>query len=119
MLTPSTKISTLSKSSSYAPVHCLDFLTLHELVITKVRFTIDGLSFTNEDYRKAKNILLAKYGRSSEVANTHIQNIMSLFQISIANPHKIHEFSENLQSSVQTLDATGKIKKDERFSRVT
>ena len=43
-----------------------------------VGIIIDGLPFTSEGYTKAKNILISKYGKSSKVANVHIQNKMSL-----------------------------------------
>ena len=72
------------------------FSYLKELVIPKVRLLIDSLPFTSEGYTKAKNILLTKYGKPSEVANAHVQNIMSLPQINNTNPQKIHDFSEKL-----------------------
>ena len=72
------------------------FSYLKELVIPKVRLLIDSLPFTSEGYTRAKNILLTKYGKPSEVANAHVQNIMSLPQINNANPQKIHDFSEKL-----------------------
>ena len=95
------------------------FSYLKELVIPKVRLLIDSLPFTSEGYTRAKNILITKYGKPSEVANAHVQNIMSLPQINNANPFKIHEFSEKLQSSVQALDTMGKIKEMNGYVRVT
>ena len=68
---------------------------------------------------RAKNILLTKYGKPSEVANTHVQNIMSLPQINNANPQKIHDFSEKKLCSVQALDTMGKIKEMNGYVRVT
>ena len=58
-----------------------------------------------------KNILISKYGKSSEVANAHIQNIMSLAYINSVNLHKIHEFTEKLLGSAQALETMGKRKK--------
>ena len=95
------------------------FSYLKELVIPKVRLLIDSLPFTSEGYTKAKNILLTKYGKPSEVANAHVQNIMSLPQINNANPQKIHDFSEKLLCSVQALDTMGKIKEMNGYVRVT
>ena len=46
----------------------------------KVRVLVDGLPFTTEGYDRAKNILKSKYGKDSEVANGHIQILISLFQ---------------------------------------
>ena len=51
-----------------------NFFSLKESVIPKVRVLIDSLSFTSEDYTRAKNIPLTKYGKPSEVANAHVQN---------------------------------------------
>ena len=61
---------------------------------------------------------MTKYGKPSEVANAHFQNIMSP-QINNANPQKIHEFSETLLCSVQALDTMGKIKEMNGYVRVT
>ena len=49
------------------------FSYLKELVIPKVCLLIDSLPFMSEGYTKAKNILMAKYGKPSEVANAHVQ----------------------------------------------
>ena len=84
------------------------FSYLKELLIPKARLLIDSLPFTSECYTRAKNILTTKYGKPVEVANAHVQNIMSLPQINNASPQKIHEFSEKLLCSVQELDTMGK-----------
>ena len=75
---------------------------IKELVIRKVRLLIDGLPLKSEGYTIAKNILMTKYGKPSEVT-------MSLPQINNAGPQKFHEFSEKLLWSVQALDTMGKI----------
>ena len=80
---------------------------------------IDSLLFTSEGYTRAKNILMAKYGKPSEVANAHVQSIMSLAQINNANPQKIYELSEKLLCSVQALDTMGKIKEMNGYVIVT
>ena len=46
--------------------------------LAEIEIIIDGLPFTSEGYTKAKNIFISKYGKSSKVANVHIQNKMSL-----------------------------------------
>ena len=97
----------------------LKFSYLKQLVIPKIRFLIDSLPFTSEAYTRPKNTLMAKYGKPSEVANAHVQNIMSFPQINNANPQKIHEFSEKLLCSVQALDIMRKIKEMNRYVRVT
>ena len=53
---------------------------------------------------------MKKYGKPSEVANAHVQNMMSLPHINNSNPCKIHEFSEKLLSRVQALETMGKLK---------
>ena len=62
---------------------------------------------------------MTKYGKPSEVANAHVQNIMSLPQINNANPQKVYHFSEKLLCSVQALDIMGKIKEMKGYVRVT
>ena len=95
------------------------FPYLNEFVILKVRFLTDSLPFTSESYTRAKNILITKYGKPSEVANARVQNIMSLPKINHANPQKIHEFSEKLLCRVQALDTIGKIREMNGCVRVT
>ena len=85
----------------------------------KVGLLIDSLSFTSEGYTRVTNILLAKYGKPNEVANAHVQNIMSLPQIDNQNPEKVHDFSGKLLCSVQALDTMGKIKEMNGYVRVT
>ena len=79
------------------------------MVIPKVRLLIHSLPFTSEGYTRAKNVLLTKYGKPSEVA----------IPKSSANPQKIHDFSEKLLCSVQALDTMGKIKEMNGYVRVT
>ena len=92
---------------------------LKELVIPNVRLLINSLPFTSEGCTRAKNILLTKYGKPKEVANAHVQNIVSLPQINNANSQKIHDFLEKLLCSVQALDTMGKIKEMNGCVRVT
>jgi hypothetical protein len=61
------------------------FAYLKELLEESIRADIDGLPFTEEGYSKAKDILEAKYGQTSEVVNAYVQNIMSLPVISGVN----------------------------------
>ena len=48
------------------------FSYLKGLIIPKVHLLIDSLPFMSEGYTRAKNILLTKYGKPSEVANAHV-----------------------------------------------
>ena len=61
---------------------------LEELLTCKARVIIDGLPFSSDAYTIAKNILISNYGNSSEIANTDIQNIMSLTHINKINFYK-------------------------------
>jgi hypothetical protein len=85
------------------------FSYLKELLEESIRADIDGLPFTEEGYSKAKEILEAEYGQTSEVVNAYVQNIMSLPVISGANPKKIGEFYKELRYNVQSLETMGKL----------
>ena len=65
-----------------------------------------------------KNILISKYGKSSEVAKAHIQNIISLPHINRVNLYKIHEFTEKLLGNVQVLKTMGKLKEINGYVRL-
>ena len=77
---------------------------LKEMVIPKVRLLIDGLPWSTEGYERAKNILSSKFGKPSEFANAHIQNILSLPVTAGTNPVLIDEFYEKLVTSVQAME---------------
>ena len=81
--------------------------------------SIDGLPFTSEGYERAKNILKTNYGKPSEVANAHTQQIISLPTMQGSQPSKIHEFYENLVTNTQALETMGKIKDINGYVRVT
>ena len=104
-------------SSNISPVS--KFSYLKELVITPVCANIDALPLTSEGYERAKQILKAKYGKPSEVVNAFIQNIMSLPHIRGTNPSKIHDFYGKLASSVQALEALGKLKTVSGYAGLT
>ena len=70
------------------------FSYLKELLVPSVRASVDGLPFTTEEYERAKHILKTKYGKSSEVANAHMQCIIGLSTIHGVDSAKIHEFHE-------------------------
>ena len=92
---------------------------LKEMVIPKVRLLIDGLTWNTEGYERAKKILSSKFGKPSELANAHIQNILSLPVIAGTNPVRINEFYEKLMTSVQSLDTMGKLKEINGHVRTT
>ena len=94
--------------STLAPVS--KFSHLKEYLQPKVRLLIDGLPFTAEGYNRAKSILKARYGKPSEVANAHIESIMTLPSITSSNTRKIHDFYEKLITNINALDTMGKLK---------
>ena len=95
------------------------FSYLKEAVVVKVRSTIDGLPLTTEGYERAKQILKTRYGKPSEVANAHIQNIISLPIVHGTHPGKILDFFEKLVTSIQTLETMGKLKVMDGYARTT
>ena len=96
------------------------FSYLKELVISTVRVAIDGLTLTVEGYERAKQILKAKYGKSSEVVNSYVQSIMSLPQIRGSHVvTKVHDFYAKLGPSVQALESLGKLKDIQGYARPT
>ena len=95
------------------------FSYLKELVIPKVRASINGLPFTTEGYNRAKNILHTKFGETSEVSNTNIQCIMTLPSMSNTNEVIIHDFYERLLTNVNALDILGKLNEINGYVRLT
>ena len=85
------------------------FAYLKELVLPKVRADIDGLPFTTEGYERAKNILKSKYGKTSEIINAYVNNIMSLPTIPSENPNKSMNFTKKRLCNVQSLETLGKL----------
>ena len=72
------------------------FAYLKELLDPKVQTEIDGLPFTTEGYERTKNILVSEYGKTSEIVNAYVQNIMNLPVITGTQPANIHEFYKEL-----------------------
>ena len=60
------------------------FLYLKELLVPKARVLIDGLPFAIEGYERAKVIFKLKFGKPSEVANAHIEILLSLLVVSLS-----------------------------------
>ena len=92
---------------------------LKELVDPKIRTEIDGLPFSSEGYERAKNILIRKYGQTSEVVNAYVENIMSLPTIGGTQPARIHDFYEKLLFNVQSLETMGKLREVNGYVRMT
>ena len=80
-----------------------NFSYLKELLNPRVRALIDGLLFNTEGYERAKNILVIKFDKQSELVNAHIQSVMNLPNIQNYQLETIHEFYEKLTSHIQAL----------------
>ena len=95
------------------------FSYLTELVDLKVQNLIDGLPFTAEGYKKAKDLLRRHYGKTSEVVGTYVQNILELPTVRERDVKKIHEFYEILLfnvESLQTMESLNKLDAAVRFT---
>ena len=77
------------------------FSYLKELRAPKAKVLINGLPFNTEGYERANVILASAYGKPTEVANAHVQQIVGLPSITNYNVPKIHEFYEKLLINVQ------------------
>ena len=85
------------------------FAYLKEMLEPNIRNEVDGLPFSSEGYERAKTILNSEYGRTSEIVNAYIQNIMNLPVITGSQPAKVHEFYKTLLFNVQSLETLGKL----------
>ena len=85
------------------------FSYLRELLVFKVKRTIEALPFTSEGYNRAKSILNERFGKESEIVKAYVKEILDLPLISSANPRRINEFSEKLTYCVQALQTLNKL----------
>ena len=69
-----------------------------------------GLPFNTEGYERAKNILKSEYGKTSEIINAYINNIMGLPTKPSENPKEVDEFYKKLLYNVQSLETLGKLR---------
>ena len=95
------------------------FSYLKELVDLKVRNLIDGLPFTPEGYKKAKDLLARRYGKTSEVVGTYVRNILELPTVRERDVKRIHEFYEKLLFNVESLQTLQSINKLDAAVRFT
>ena len=95
------------------------FAYLKDLLEPKIRASIDGLPFSSEGYGRAKSILKNKYGRTSEIVNAYVQNIMALPSVSGSNPVKIHQFYDKLLFNVQALETLGRLQDVNGYVRMS
>ena len=102
-----------------AEIYAADIPADFQLDVPKVRISIQGLPFTTEGYERARNILKTRYGKSSEIVNSYIQNIMSLPNVPGCQPSRIHNFNETLMYNVQSLETMGKLSEVNGYVRAT
>ena len=96
------------ESTNLAPV--TKFAYSKELLQPQVRADIDGLPFSTKGYERAKNILQSEYGKTSEIVNAYVNNIMVLPTIMGENPREVEEFYKCLLYNVQSLETLGKLR---------
>ena len=92
---------------------------LKELLVQKHVHTLMVFSSPPCKYVCYKTILKTKYGKTSEVANAHMQSIVSLPVVKGTQPKKIHEFFESLVTNTQALETMGKLSQVHGFVRPT
>ncbi|KAK3725254.1 hypothetical protein QZH41_001286 [Actinostola sp. cb2023] len=95
------------------------FSYLKELLEPKIRGLVDGLPFNSEGYERAKNILKTRFGKTSEIINAYVTELMSLPVIHGSNAGKIYEFYEKLLANVQALETLGKLGDAKGYVRMT
>lgn len=72
------------------------FSYLKELVEPKVKIDIDGLPLTSKGYERAKSILTSEYGKTSEIVNAYVQNMLGLPVVIIAHSREVNQFYKTL-----------------------
>ena len=87
------------------------FAYLKELVELKVTPDIDGLSLNSEGYERAKNILKGEYGKTSEIINAYVHNILELPIVTSPDPKRGNAFYKTLLHKVQSLETLGKLER--------
>ena len=93
------------------------FAYLKELVEPKIRTDIDGLPLTTEGYSRAKAILSGEYGKTSEIVNAYVQNILELPVVKDTNPNEVDKFYKILLYNVQSLETLGKLERVNGMTR--
>ena len=77
----------------------------------KARVDIDGLPLNTEGYEKAKNIIKDEYGKTSEVVNAYVNNIIQLPTVTSADQNKVNSFYKTLLFNVRSLETFGQIER--------
>ena len=93
------------------------FAYLKELVESKVTADIDGLPLNSEGYERAKNILKGEYGKTSELINAYVHNILELPTVTSPDPKSVNAFYKTLLHKVQLLETLGKLERVNGMSK--
>ena len=108
----------IDKCSSYVAI--TKFSYLRELLSNQPKTEIAGLSFTEEGYEKAKELLQKKYGVTTEIVHAHGRQILQLPSITSShNLKSIHQFYRSLNVNVNSLKTLGKLDTAEILVRET
>ena len=102
-------------SATLTPV--TKFAYLKELVEPKVRADIDELPLNSEGYERAKSILKGEYGKTSEIINAYVSNILELPVVTSADPKRVNVFYKTLLHNVQSLETLGKLERVNGMAR--
>ena len=102
-------------STDLSPV--TKFAYLKELVEPKIRAGIDGLPPTTEGYSRAKGILESEHGKTNEIVNSYVQNILELPVAKDTNPNEVDKFYKTLLYNVQSLETLGKLERVNGMTR--
>ena len=83
---------------------------LKELVESKVTADIDALPLNSEGYDRAKNILKGEYGKTGEIINAYVHNILEFPIVTNPDPKRVNAFYKTSLHKVQWLETpTGQI----------
>ena len=95
------------------------FAYLKSYLDNRVKKTVDGLPFTNEGNNHVKSLLSDKYGKDSEVVKAYTKQIFDLPVIPNASAKRIHELSDKLNFSVQSLQTMNKLEQVNGYVSMT
>lgn len=85
----------------------------------KVRKFKDALPFTELGYGKALSLLKKRYGKTDEVVNAYVKNILELPHVKERDVVKIHEFYDSLLFNVESLQTLEKLNEIDAAIRFT
>ena len=84
---------------------------------SKVRADIDGLPLNSEGYERAKSILKGEYGKTSEIINAYVRNILELPVLTSSDPKRVNAFYKTLLYNVKSLETLGKLERVNGMAR--